>query len=68
MWFERAGAGLLGGGGLAGEELGEVVLHAEAAFAFLAFDALGASVGLDEVGVLVVLETAFKDAEEEFFG
>jgi hypothetical protein len=28
----------VGGGGLAGEELGEVILHAETAFAFFALD------------------------------
>jgi hypothetical protein len=38
VWFQRAGAGLLGGGGLPCEELGEVILHAEATFAFLALD------------------------------
>jgi len=39
VWFEGTRSGLGGGGGFAGEELGEVVLAAEAAFAFFAFDA-----------------------------
>jgi len=39
VWFEGTRSGLGGGGGFAGEELAEVVLHAEAAFAFFALDA-----------------------------
>ncbi len=67
MWLKAGGTGLLGGGGLTGEEVGEVFLHAEFTFPLFALFGFGSAVGLNEAGVLVVFETGVEDVDEEFF-
>ena len=67
VWLKAGGTGLLGGGGLAGEEVGELLLHAEFTFTLFALFGFGSAVGLNEVGVLVVFEAGVEDVDEEFF-
>ncbi len=66
--FQAGRAGLFGGGGFAGEELGEVFLGSEFAFPFLTFATFRGTIGLDEVGVLVVAESDFQNVDEEILG